>query len=278
MSQQSQQVWNDITVILDRPAHGGNVGAVLRAMANMGLTNLRLVQPRQFPHPDVENFAAGAKRYIEQIQVFSTLKEAVADCNFLVATTNRHRGQRQVVWTPRQLAENLPQTLAWSGTRLGLMFGSERMGLETVDVERADVICNIPTAGKHGSLNLAQAVLVICYELMLSLSAQAEAFDYEPRHEDHAHERASSESLERFFDHLQETLLDIEFIRLGKHRHMMGSLRAIFHRAALDQREVSILRGILHETIAYPKRQQENLLQKISTLQDKMASQDKKEG
>ncbi|MBF0323197.1 MAG: RNA methyltransferase, partial [Magnetococcales bacterium] len=156
-----------VVVILDRPAHPGNIGACARAMANMGLHRLRLVNPREFPHPDAVEFAVGAAWILEESQIFSTLDAALADRNFVVATTNRTRGQRQVVVTPRELGVRLPEILARPETRVGLLFGTERTGLETRDVERADWICNIPTSGTHGSLNLAQAVLILGYEIML---------------------------------------------------------------------------------------------------------------
>ncbi|MBF0189030.1 MAG: RNA methyltransferase [Magnetococcales bacterium] len=241
---------DSIIVILDRPAHGGNIGATARAMRNMGFTQLRLVNPRQFPHEDVENFGVGARQVIDGIRVFDTLDEALADLNFLVATTNRSRGQRQTVYSPEGLGEKMPEILARPGTRVGLLFGTESSGLETRDVERCDVLCNIPTAGEHGSLNLSQAVLIILYALMRE-AGRGEDFAFVPGEQD---VRASAVSMERFFEHLEETLTEIEFLKHQRNRHMMGSLRAIFHRACLDQREVSILRGILSEVVGSRER------------------------
>lgn len=236
-------------IVLDHPAHGGNVGAVARAMSNTGLRHLRLVAPRQFPHPDAESFAAHAGHILEGARVFGSMDEAVADLNFLVATTNRPRGQRNVVLTPRQLGERLPGELAREGTRAGILFGPERAGLETTDVERCDVICNIPTRG-NGSLNLAQAAMVVAYEVMMGEGVgQSMAFDPVA-----VGKRPAKEQMERFFQHLEGTLKGIDFIKPGRERHMMGSLRAIFHRAALDQREIAILRGILAEVEGVRRR------------------------
>ncbi|MEO5348258.1 MAG: RNA methyltransferase [Magnetococcus sp. YQC-3] len=236
-----------IVIILDRPAHGGNIGAVVRAMGNMGLSRLRLVNPRQFPHADAVQFAAGYAPLLEQVELFPDIASAVADINFLVATSNRPRGQRHTVCTPRQLAEEMPTILAWPGTKVGLLFGTERTGLETADLERAARICNIPTSEGEGSLNLAQAVLVVTYEIMLGMG-NGQSFACDPAHDG---TRASSDEMERFFEHLREVLLAIGFLRNEQNRHITGSLKALFHRASLDRREVAILRGILNEVTAF---------------------------
>ncbi|MEO5378538.1 MAG: RNA methyltransferase [Magnetococcus sp. DMHC-6] len=237
--------------ILDQPAHAGNVGASWRGLANMGFERLRLVAPRQFPHPDAIAYAAGAAEGLEKIEVFSDLNSALADVNFLVATSNRSRGQRHTVFTPRQLASRLPEIQARPNTQVGILFGTERTGLPTRDLERADVICNIPTLGTIGSLNLSQAVLLVAYELMLG-QGEGKAFDFDPIQQG---TRASTTEMDALFNHLEQTLLAIGFIKCQQKRHMMGSLRAMLHRAALDPREVAILRGILTEVISSRKRE-----------------------
>jgi len=219
------------------------VGATARAMKNMGLSELRLVAPRRYPHPEADAFAAGAKDLLDQAKVFDDLAAAVADLNFLVATTNRPRGVRSTVMTPKELGEAWGSLTARPGCRPGILFGTERTGLESIDLSRADMILNIPTAEEYGSLNLSQAVLVTVYELMVG-SGRARQEDFSIRHESPA---ASGERLERLFEHMREVLTDIEFIKPQQSRHMMKSLTAIFHRAALDDREVAILRGVFSE-------------------------------
>ncbi|MBF0181554.1 MAG: RNA methyltransferase [Magnetococcales bacterium] len=237
-------------VILDRPAHAGNVGAVIRAMGNTGFSRLRLVAPRQFPHPDVEAYAVGCVAILERVELFADLSAAVADLNYLVATTNRFRGQRQILLTPRELGERLPGLLAVPGRRVGILFGTERTGLLTGDVDRANVICHIPTAGAQGSLNLAQAVLIVLYELMLG-AGQGNGIGRAPMRESPL---ADAADLEHLYAHMEETLETIGFLKPNQKRHMMGSIRAMFQRAVLDRREVAILRGILHEMIAFRDR------------------------
>ncbi|MBF0184057.1 MAG: RNA methyltransferase [Magnetococcales bacterium] len=239
-----------LVVILDRPAHAGNIGAVARAMGNMGLLRLRLVNPRQFPHEDARQFAASHGAILDQTEIFPDLGSALADLHFLVATSNRPRGQRHTVLTPRQLAAQLPAVLAHPGTTVGLLFGTERTGLETSDLERAHWICNIPTHLGNGSLNLAQAVLLVAYELMLG-NEQGDSFAFDPSHDG---VRASVADLDRFFEHLRTTLLTIGFLRDEQNRHIMGSIKALFLRAVPDRREIAILRGMLNEMLAFRRQ------------------------
>lgn len=234
---------DQVIIVLDRPAHPGNIGAAARAMKNMGLTRLRLVEPRQFPDPAAYEYASQAANLLDQAEIFPSLANAVDDLDFLVATTNRPRGQRQKIVTPRELGAALPTILAQPHTRAGILFGTERTGLLTQDIERADWLCNIPTAGTFGSLNLAQSVLLVGYEIMLG-NGPGHHFAMDPAADN---TRAPAKDLDRFFQHLQEVLFAIDFIKDQRNRHLMGSLKALFHRASLDQREINILRGILSE-------------------------------
>lgn len=236
-------------IILDRTSHPGNIGATARVMANMGLTELRLVAPQRFPHPEAEQFAASGQEILANAKIFASVQDAVGDLNFLAATTNRSRGQRQTVLTPKQLATRWPN-MVHEGVKGGILFGTERTGLHSVDVDRADVVCNIPTTGTYGSLNLSHAVMIIAYEVMLAMEVNREADLVAVEHKT----LASADEMNRLFTHLETVLREIDFIKPGHGRVMMGSLKALFNRAALDKREVSILRGILHEAIASRER------------------------
>ncbi|MBF0270494.1 MAG: RNA methyltransferase [Magnetococcales bacterium] len=245
-----QRASDQLVVILDRPAHGGNVGAVARAMGNTGFSRLRLVAPRQFPHPDADAYAVGCTTILEQAQIFDDIPSALADLHLVVATTNRHRGQRQTVLTPETLGERLRHSLAQPGLQVGILFGTERTGLLSEDVERAGVVCHIPTSGEQGSLNLSQAVLIVLYTLMQALGKE-EGMAHDPFRDDPP---ATADTMERLFEHLEQTLTTIGFLKPGQKRHMMGSIRAMLQRAGLDHREASILRGILHEVTAFRDR------------------------
>ncbi|MBF0628595.1 MAG: RNA methyltransferase [Magnetococcales bacterium] len=239
-----------VVVILDRPAHPGNIGSVARAMGNTGFSRLRLVNPRQFPHPEAEAYAVGCGGILERTEIFTDIPSAIADCHLVVATTNRHRGQRQVVLTPERLGERLHGELARPELQVGLLFGTERTGLLSEDVARAGLICNIPTRGEQGSLNLSQAVLIILYALMQALGRE-QGMARDPFSEDPP---ATAAAMEHLFVHMEETLATIGFLKPGQQRHMMGSIKAMFQRAGLDKREVAILRGMLHEVLAFRER------------------------
>nr|CRH05313.1 Putative tRNA/rRNA methyltransferase (SpoU) [Candidatus Magnetococcus massalia] len=241
--------------ILDRPAHGGNIGSALRAIHNMGFRHLRLVEPRQFPHEDVENYAASAGRFIDTIELFPDIASAVADLNFLVAMTRRLRGQRHHVVTPRQMGEALGPKLIQPEQRIGLLFGTERTGLETIDVERCHWICTIPTEGEVGSLNLAQSIMVVAYEMMMG-SGKGRAVVHNPTTDDTL---ATADEMNRLYAHMQEVLFEIDFIQPDRYKQMMGKLKALFNRASLDHREVTILRGMLTEVTAHCNRKMAKL-------------------
>ncbi|MBF0195604.1 MAG: RNA methyltransferase, partial [Magnetococcales bacterium] len=217
-------------IILDRPAHPGNIGAAARAMANMGFKHLRIVNPKQYPHQNAIDFAAGGVKILDNAKIFTDLNSALADLNYIVATTNRNRGQRQEMVPPRELGEKLLEVHQRPDTKIGILFGTERTGLESIDVERADLLCNIPTAGDMGSLNLAQAVLVVTYEVMIGMKQGSTNINNNPKK---TSPLATAQDMERFFNHLEETLLEIGFIKPKQKKHMMGSLKAIYHRAAL---------------------------------------------
>jgi TrmH family RNA methyltransferase len=239
-----------ITVILDRPSHPGNIGATARAMKNMGLSHLRLIAPRLFPHPEAVDFAAGAADILDHVEVFDDLPAAVADIHILVATSNRPRKQRKTILTPEELGARCPGLLQDPRVRMGLLFGTERSGLETEDIERADLLCHIPTAGTYSSLNLSQAVMIVAYELLRG-TGLGDSFAHDPLTQGVP---ATADQMERLFQHMESVLKEIDFVKSGQHRHMMGSMKAIFHRAGLDRREVAILRGILHEIVASRER------------------------
>jgi tRNA (cytidine32/uridine32-2'-O)-methyltransferase len=238
-------------IILDRPAHAGNVGAAARAMANMGFEQLRLVKPKQFPHQIAIDFAAGGVKVLDKAEIFPDINSACADLNYIVATTNRNRGQRQKMVSPRDLGPHLLEVQQRPETKIGILFGTERTGLESIDVERADILCNIPTSGDIGSLNLAQAVMVTTYEVMMGMGEGVTHINNNPKKQSPL---ATADDMDRFFNHLEETLIEIDFIKIRQKKHMMGSLKAIYHRAALDRREIAILRGVLTETTAVRKR------------------------
>lgn len=223
-----------VRIILVGPQHPGNIGAAARAMKNMGLRDLTLVAPRKFPDTEATARAVGAADLLEQARVCNTLKQAVADCSRVAATTARSRYISQPVFTPREWAEHhaaRPQC-----GRIALLFGRERVGLSNEELDLCQEIITVPIDPDYPSLNLAQAVQVLCYELRLTQPRLASSEN---------HLSVDQAEMERFYEHLQRTLVDIQFLNPDQPRLLMRRLRVLFSRAAPEANEMNILRGIL---------------------------------
>ena len=228
---------SDIRIVLVEPSHPGNIGAVARAMKNMGLEQLVLVNPRQFPHSEAIARASGADDVLANARVVATVAEAVAGCGFIVATTSRTRDQYFRVADVREAAERV-----LSESRRGpaaVLFGSERAGLTNEQLEAAHLLIRIPASEAYPSLNLAMAVQIVAYELFRARGVQ---IDTAPA----AGPLAEPMEMERLYEHLAQVLEEIDFRdRTQGGTHLMARLRRLFQRAALDRNEVNILRGIL---------------------------------
>ncbi|HTX05854.1 MAG TPA: RNA methyltransferase [Steroidobacteraceae bacterium] len=228
---------SDIRIVLVEPSHPGNIGAVARAMKNMGLEQLVLVGPRQFPHSEAVARASGADDVLARARVAATLGEAIAGCGFIVATTSRLRDQYFRVADVREGAQRL---LAES--RRGpaaVLFGSERAGLTNEQLEGAHLLLRIPASDTYPSLNLAMAVQIVAYEIF---RARGIEIDTAPA----AGPLADPVEMEKLYEHLAQVLEEIDFRdRTQGGTHLMARLRRLLQRAVLDRNEVNILRGIL---------------------------------
>lgn len=227
-------------VILVAPQLGENIGACARAMLNCGLTDLRLVAPRDgWPNPAAEAMAAGASEVLDRARVFDTTADACADLTYVLATTARPRGVTKQALVPRAAAEELRARVA-AALPVGVMFGPERAGLVNEDVALADAVITVPLNPGFSSLNLAQAVLLIGYEWFQTAS-DTPAFqmmsDSPP---------ATVETREFFLDRLEADLEEVGFFypeHLGP--TMKRNLRTLFTRAGLTDQEVQTLHGVL---------------------------------
>jgi len=227
---------SNISIILVEPQSPGNVGMVCRAMKNMGLSRLRLVNPCSITHPEALMFAVSAKDLLEQAEIFPTLEAALADTPLSVATTRRHGKYRQEIWSPQEIVARIS---ADAGTnRAALVFGREDSGLTTDEVALCRWQATIPTAEEYGSLNLAQAVLIFCYELFGG---------FNPVINQESRELAEGEALESMYVQMERVLLKVGFLNPENPAHLMRSLRRIFARAELDSREVAIVRGMMSQ-------------------------------
>jgi tRNA/rRNA methyltransferase len=224
-----------LAIVLMEPQQPGNVGMVCRAMKNMGLKDLRLVNPCPLDHEEAIKFAVSARDLLEEARIYPSLEDALADSSLTVATTRRHGKYRQEIQTPGQVIENMAPLLR--DNRAAFVFGREDSGLTTAEVAMCRWQATIPTA-EFGSLNLAQAVLVFCYELFTRLD-QREAIAAEPR------ALAATESSEGLFGQMERTLTKIGFLNPQNPGHLMKSIRRILLRAEMDDREVAILRGMM---------------------------------
>lgn len=227
----------DIRIVLVEPSHPGNIGAAARAMKNMGLERLVLVNPRQFPHGEATARASGADDILAGARVAGTVTEALAGCGLVVATTSRPRDQYFRVTDVREAAERILRESQRGPA--AVLFGSERAGLTNEQLEAAHLLIRIPASDAYPSLNLAMAVQIVAYELFCARGVRIETAPA-------AGPLADPREMERLYEHLARVLEEIDFRdRTQGGTHLMARLRRLFQRAALDRNEVNILRGIL---------------------------------
>ncbi|MEI6702573.1 MAG: RNA methyltransferase [Deltaproteobacteria bacterium] len=225
----------DITIILVEPQSPGNIGMACRAMKNMGFTQLRLVNGCDRFHPEALKFAVAARDLLETAAVFPDLASALADCTLTVGTTRRHGKYRQEIVPPEEVAHRLREQAA-PDCRAAVVFGREDNGLTTEELSLCRWHSTIPTSAEYGSLNLAQSVLLFCYELQKVADSPVDR---------RMQEMAASSEMETLFEHLHLCMKKIGFLNEQNPDHIMRSLRRIFFRASLDSREVTVLRGML---------------------------------
>ncbi len=226
-----------VRIVLVNTSHPGNIGAAARAMMNMGLSRLYLVTPQRYPHVDATARASGATGILKNAVICDSLQEAIADCTCVYAASAR---QRTLPW-PVVDARECAVDVAPSTEETALVFGNERTGLTNEELVLAQKHVCIPTVEKFSSLNLAQAVQVLVYELFMA--DQNPVSRVVPEEEER--ERATAEQLDGYMQHLEKVLYDVEFLDPTHPKMLMKRLLRLYHRADLDQTEINILRGIL---------------------------------
>jgi tRNA (cytidine32/uridine32-2'-O)-methyltransferase len=235
---------DDVRVVLVNTTHPGNIGGVARAMKNMGLSDLCLVAPRKFPAEEAGWRAAGAVDLLQRATVVDELAGAIADCHFVVGTSARGRRIPWPVLDPRRCAAEIGEELR-RGARVALVFGREDRGLTNEELQACHLHLHIPAHEDYTSLNLAMAVQIVAYELRMLLVA-----DELPAESDAEWDApfCTSDNLERYYQHLEQTLTQIGFLDPAAPRQLMARLRRLYGRVRLDEMELNILRGILTET------------------------------
>lgn len=224
-----------IRIVLVEPSHPGNIGAAARAMKTMCLDTLVLVNPLRFPHADANARASGALDILKNARVVASLDEALSGCVFVAGTSARKRELGPPVLPPRDCALRL---LSVPEQDVAVVFGRERTGLTNEELDRCQVLVHIPANPEYSSLNLAAAVQIMCYEILL---ARAIGVSVDARDSP----LATADELEGLFAHLESAARDSGFFNPAHSTQLMRRLRHLFSRAELDRNEVNILRGLL---------------------------------
>jgi TrmH family RNA methyltransferase len=239
-------VHSHLRIVLIDTTHPGNIGATARAMKNMGLTELALVRPKTFPDPEATARASGADDVLERARVYDRLEDAIADCGLVVGTSSRQRHLHWDQLEPRECAQQL--VTAARVQPVAVLFGSERFGLTNAELAHCRWLVTIPTHTAYASLNVSMAVQILAYELWLAVRDGAPA---EPEREAPL---ATVDQMHHFYLHLEQVLNEIEFRDRTPGGRLMTRIRLLFNRAALDQNEMNILRGILTAVQAKRRR------------------------
>src|SRR5579883_2675766 len=226
-----------IRIVLVNTSHPGNIGSAARAMKTMGLSELYLVAPEEFPHDKAKEMASGATDILESAVVVSTLDEAISDCTWVIGTSARSRTIPWPLLMPREAAEKIRQEPAAS--QVAILFGREQSGLTNEELQRCHLHMQIPANPDYSSLNLAAAVQVVSYEMRVASLNQTEYAD------EWDYRLATADEMEKFFTHLQDVLVEIDFLKMNAPRKLMTRLRRMFLRTRPDVMEMNILRGIL---------------------------------
>lgn len=238
-------------VVLVETVVPGNIGSAARAMKTMGFDQLRLVNPVAFPHREADYMAVSALDVVQSAQVYRSLQDAIADCTLVVGASARSRRIQWPLQTPRELASQLLQLQ--SDEEIALLLGREDRGLLNEELQCCNLHVCIPANPVYPSLNIAAAVQVLCYEIRMAVLA--DCWPEVLEQPDWDEPLADAAGMAQFYQHLEQTLIDLEFLNPRAPRQLMRRLRRLFGRTRLDQMELNILRGVLAETQKKIKRQ-----------------------
>ena len=241
-----------VRIVMVNTTLPANIGSALRAMKTMGLCKLVLVDPKTYPHPDIDALAAGATDLIEQIEVVETLEDAIANCHLVFGTSARSRTIPWPLLDARPAAEKSLNAVAQHGQNVAIIFGREDRGLTNEELALANYHVTIPVNEEYGVLNIAQAIQVICYEMRMAAidivgkiadpAATMQVTDSEAMQWDEP--LVNHEQMQQFYPHLEKMLAEIEFMDPKNPRLLPLRLRRLFGRIQLDRMEYHLLRGI----------------------------------
>lgn len=241
-----QVLLNNVTIVLKNPKYHENIGAAARVAHNMGITDLQVVLDKPPDIGKIRKMAThNAADIIERMKVHATLEKALAPFSMVIGTTARLGRQRRSIRTPREMTEHLLPLL--QKNRAALLFGPEDRGLKNEDLQYCQLTVNIPTAA-FSSLNLAQAVAILCYEVHTAALA---AISSGPLHQ--APKLAGTEEMEGMYRHLEKVLCRIGFLQQENHQYWMISIRQFLGRMGLRAKEVRLIRGLCRQFLWYEK-------------------------
>lgn len=230
-----------IRMVLVNTTHPGNIGGAARAMKNMGLLELYLVQPKEYPAPRAVWRAAGAGDVLANAKVVDSVDQAIEGCGLVVGTSARGRRIPWPLMNPRECGKKM-----WAEASMhdvALLFGREDRGLTNSELHKCNYHVNIPSNPDYSSLNLATAVQVLAYEIRMASLVDAD--DVLSRTEEWDQPLATSDELELFHDHLARTMAGLNFYDPDNPKQLITRMRRLFNRSRMDKMEVSMLRGLL---------------------------------
>jgi TrmH family RNA methyltransferase len=234
---------DDICFVLSHTTHPGNIGAAARAMKTMGLKHLRLVNPKQFPSAEATQRASRADDILARAKVYSSIEEAIADQTLIVGTSARSRTLPWPMLEPRELAEKIASEP--EQRPVAILFGTENSGLTNEELQLCHYHVCIPTNPEYSSLNVAQAIQLIAYEMRLAARKQGEIQEPKIECDDPGEVLAKAEQVEQLFDHLQQVMEHTGFYDPTKPRLIQMRLRRLFNKARLTDSEIRLFRGFL---------------------------------
>lgn len=233
----------NIKIVLVDPSHPGNIGGAARAIKTMNLSELVLVNPKEYPDPRAVWRAAGAQDVLSNTKVVSSLDEAIADCHFVVGTSARGRRIPWPVVDAKECAHHIYKENSTS--KVAILFGREDSGLNNEELQKCNLHVHVPTNPDYSSLNLAMAVQIISYELRMRFIEIQNKKINNMINDEWDEPLANSNEINLFHEHLEKTLLDLNFYNPDEPKQLLTRLRRLFARVRMDKMEINILRGIL---------------------------------
>ncbi len=231
-----KELLNSIKVVLVGTTHPGNIGATARAMKNMGIVNLALVAPKEFPSDVATYRSKAAKDVLENAEVFDTLKMAVSNCELVIGTSARERKVPWPILNPKDASQEVSRGVL--NNKVAIVFGREDRGLTNDELGLCNLHVHIPTDPAYSSLNLSQAVQIMVYEMRSSILENQENEEYWDV------EFADNDQTERLINHMDELMQEVDFYEIDNPRKLLLRVRRFFKRSRIDVMEVNIFRGL----------------------------------